>query len=99
MANVKFTVVGTNIAEKATMIWNVADMMIRGGDPDNMRFGDTLSEDQFSGYQFQYIISNPPFGIDWKRERKAVEAEAKKGELGIFRRVFLRFLMASSYLC
>ena len=59
-----------------------ADMMIRGGDPNNMRFGDTLSEDQFSGYQFQYIISNPPFGIDWKREQKAVEAEAKKGELG-----------------
>lgn len=61
-----------------------ADMMIRGGDPNNMRFGDTLSEDQFSGYQFQYIISNPPFGIDWKREQKAVEAEAKKGEFGRF---------------
>lgn len=61
-----------------------ADMMIRGGDPNNMRFGDTLSEDQFSGYQFQYIISNPPFGIDWKREQKAVEAEAAKGELGRF---------------
>lgn len=61
-----------------------ADMMIRGGDPNNMRFGDTLSEDQFSGYLFQYIISNPPFGIDWKREQKAVETEAKKGELGRF---------------
>lgn len=59
-------------------------MMIRGGDPNNMRFGDTLSEDQFSGYTFQYIISNPPFGIDWKREKKAVEDEAKKGELGRF---------------
>lgn len=61
-----------------------ADMMIRGGDPNNMRFGDTLSEDQFSGYKFKYIISNPPFGIDWKREQKAVEAEAAKGELGRF---------------
>lgn len=61
-----------------------ADMMIRGGDPNNMRYGDTLSEDQFNGYQFQYIISNPPFGIDWKREQKAVEAESKKGELGRF---------------
>lgn len=61
-----------------------ADMMIRGGDPNNMRFGDTLSEDQFGGYQFKYIISNPPFGIDWKREQKAVEDEAKKGELGRF---------------
>ena len=35
-----------------------ADMMIRGGNPDNMRFGDTLSEDQFSDYTFRYIISN-----------------------------------------
>lgn len=61
-----------------------ADMMIRGGNPDNMRFGDTLSEDQFSDYTFRYIISNPPFGIDWKREQKAVEAEAAKGEEGRF---------------
>ena len=61
-----------------------ADMMIRGGDPNNMRFGDTLSDDQFGGYTFQYIISNPPFGIDWKREQREVEKEAAKGELGRF---------------
>lgn len=61
-----------------------ADMMIRGGDPNNMRFGDTLSKDQFPGFTFQYIISNPPFGIDWKREQKAVEAEAARGEMGRF---------------
>ena len=61
-----------------------ADVMIRGGDPNNMRFGDTLSEDQFPGFTFQYIISNPPFGIDWKREQKAVEAEAARGEMGRF---------------
>lgn len=61
-----------------------ADMMIRGGDPNNMRFGDTLSDDQFSGYTFKYIISNPPFGIDWKKEQKAVEAEAAKGDIGRF---------------
>ena len=61
-----------------------ADMMIRGGDPNNMRFGDTLSEDQFPGFTFQYIISNPPFGIDWKREQKTVEAEAARGEMGRF---------------
>lgn len=61
-----------------------ADMMIRGGDPNNMRFGDTLSEDQFPGFTFQYIIYNPPFGIDWKREQKAVEAEAARGEMGRF---------------
>lgn len=61
-----------------------ADIMIRGGDPNNMRFGDTLSEDQFPGFTFQYIISNPPFGIDWKREQKAVEAESARGEMGRF---------------
>ena len=61
-----------------------ADMMIRGGDPNNMRFGDTLSDDQFKGYKFDRIISNPPFGIDWKREQKAVEDEAKLGESGRF---------------
>ena len=61
-----------------------ADMMIRNGDPNNMRFGDTLSDDQFKGFTFKYCISNPPFGIDWKREQKAVEAEAALGELGRF---------------
>ena len=61
-----------------------ADMMIRGGNPNDMRFGDTLSEDQFKDYTFQYIISNPPFGIDWKREKKEVEKEHKKGEIGRF---------------
>ena len=61
-----------------------ADMMIRGGDPNNMRFGDTLSDDQFTGYTFRYCISNPPFGIDWKREQKAVEKENARGELGRF---------------
>ena len=61
-----------------------ADMMIRGGDPDNMRFGDTLSNDQFAGFTFDYCISNPPFGIDWKREQKKVEEEAARGEQGRF---------------
>lgn len=61
-----------------------ADMMIRGGNPDNMRFGDTLSDDKFTDYNFRYIISNPPFGIDWKREQKAVEKEHAKGDEGRF---------------
>lgn len=61
-----------------------ADMLIRGGDPDNMQFGDTLDDDKFEGYQFSYCISNPPFGIDWKREAAKVEAEAKRGAAGRF---------------
>ena len=61
-----------------------ADMLIRGGDPDNMQFGDTLSDDKFSGYEFDYIISNPPCGIPWKREEKEVTAEHKRGAAGRF---------------
>lgn len=61
-----------------------ADMMIRGGDPENMRYGDTLSDDKFKGYNFQYIISNPPFGIDWKKEKVEVEKEHKLGDKGRF---------------
>ncbi len=61
-----------------------ADMLIRGGDPDNMQFGDTLSEDKFTGYEFDYIISNPPFGIPWKREEREVTAEHKRGTAGRF---------------
>ena len=61
-----------------------ADMLIRGGDPDNMQFGDTLDDDKFEGYLFDYCISNPPFGIDWKRDAATVEAEHKKGAAGRF---------------
>ena len=61
-----------------------ADMLIRGGNPDNMRYGNTLSDDKFQGFKFDYVISNPPFGIDWKVEAKAVEAEAAKGDEGRF---------------
>ena len=61
-----------------------ADMLIKGKDAENMKFGDTLSNDQFEGYEFDYIISNPPFGIDWKKEKDAVEKEAKSGYDGRF---------------
>ena len=53
-----------------------ADMLIKGGNASGMKYGDTLSDDAFSGYEFDYIISNPPFGIDWKREKTQVESEA-----------------------
>lgn len=61
-----------------------ANMLIKGGNADNMRHGNTLSDDKFDGYKFDYIISNPPFGIEWKNEKKAVEEEHKKGEAGRF---------------
>ena len=61
-----------------------ADTLIKGGNADNMRQGDTLGDDKFEGYKFDYIISNPPFGIEWKTSRAAVEAEHKKGAAGRF---------------
>lgn len=61
-----------------------ADMLIKGGNASGMMYGDTLNDDKFTGYVFDYIISNPPFGIDWKREKEAVEAEAKRGYEGRF---------------
>lgn len=61
-----------------------ADMLIRGGNSENMRQGNTLSDDKFKDYKFDYIISNPPFGIDWKVEKKAVEKEHELGDAGRF---------------
>ena len=61
-----------------------ADMLIKGGNASGMKFGDTLSEDAYFGFEFDYIISNPPFGIDWKREKDAVEKEARLGYDGRF---------------
>ena len=66
-----------------------ADMLIKGGNASGMMYGDTLLKekyvdkkdipcDAFEGYEFDYIISNPPFGIDWKREATSVKAEYEK---------------------
>lgn len=57
-----------------------ADTLIKGGNADNMRQGDTLGNDQFRGYEFDYIISNPPFGIEWKTSKSQVEKETGEGD-------------------
>lgn len=61
-----------------------ANMLIKGGDAENMKHGNTLSHDMFEGFTFDYIISNPPFGIEWKNEKAKVDEEHKKGEYGRF---------------
>ena len=61
-----------------------ADTMIRGGNPGNMKLGNTLTEDGFPGYTFDYCISNPPFGVDWNSSYKKVKAEHDEGENGRF---------------
>ncbi len=61
-----------------------ADMLIKGNNADFIKDGNTLSEDQFSGQTFDYILSNPPFGREWKNEKAAIEKEAKLGFAGRF---------------
>jgi type I restriction enzyme M protein len=61
-----------------------ADMLIKGANADNIKNGNTLSDDQFKEDRYDYILSNPPFGREWKNDKKAVEAEAKLGFAGRF---------------
>ena len=61
-----------------------ADMLIKGDNADNIKNGNTLSDDKFAGEHFDYILSNPPFGREWKNDQKAVENEAKLGFGGRF---------------
>lgn len=61
-----------------------ADMLIKGGNADNIKNGNTLSGDEFKEDRFDYILSNPPFGREWKNEKNAIEKEAKTGFAGRF---------------
>lgn len=62
-----------------------ADMLIKGQDPANIRPGNTLSQDGFPARPFDYMLSNPPFGVDWKKVEKQVKAEhATQGYAGRF---------------
>ena len=61
-----------------------ADMLIKGNNAEFIKDGNTLTDDQFEGQTFDYILSNPPFGREWKNEKAKVEAEAKLGFAGRF---------------
>ena len=54
-----------------------ADMLIKGQDINKVRFGNTLSDDQLTEEKYDYMLSNPPFGVEWKKIQKEVEAEHK----------------------
>jgi type I restriction enzyme M protein len=53
-----------------------SDMLISGGNPDNIKLGSSLSEDGFQGEKFDYMITNPPFGVSWKSEEEFVVNES-----------------------
>ena len=52
-----------------------ADMLIKGQDVSNIKLGNTLSDDQLSTQDFDYMLSNPPFGVEWKKIEKAIKDE------------------------
>ena len=58
-----------------------ADMLIKGQDVANIIFGNTLSDDGLPGKQFDYMLSNPPFGVEWKKIEKEVRKEARAAGL------------------
>ena len=62
-----------------------ADMLIKGQDVRNIIFGNTLSDDGHAGRFFDYMLANPPYGVEWKKVEKAVRAEhTRKGFAGRF---------------
>lgn len=63
-----------------TIAMGKIDLIIKGENPNNFRLGNTLSDDKFKGYLFDYIIGNPPFGVGWKTEKKIIDALIKKKE-------------------
>ena len=59
-----------------------SDMLMKevshNGGGDNVRFGDIFTEDRFPSESFDYFLSNPPFGVDWKKQQKEIEQEHEK---------------------
>lgn len=53
-----------------------SDMLAKGQDASNIQLGDTLIEDKFAGRTFDFCMSNPPYGVDWKASQESVKAEA-----------------------
>ena len=72
---------GQELNEKTYAIAK-ADMLMKGEDPENIKRENTLSHDLLPGKQFNYMLSNPPFGKDWKNIREEIEAEHNLGDAG-----------------
>lgn len=54
-----------------------SDMLIKGEDADNVKLGDTFSDDGFPDQTFDYMLANPPFGVSWKQQQRFIEQEHK----------------------
>lgn len=73
----KLTMFGQELIEESYAICK-ADMLIKGQDVSNIAFGNTLSEDGHPGKTFDYMLANPPFGVEWKKVEKEVRREHEK---------------------
>ncbi|EAI5601927.1 SAM-dependent DNA methyltransferase [Campylobacter upsaliensis] len=56
-----------------------ADMLIKGENPDNIKYGSTLSEDKLSGEKFDFMLTNPPYGKNWEEDQKELNVSKKGG--------------------
>ncbi len=79
----KISVFGQELNERTYSICK-ADMIVKGQDVDNIRQGDTLKDDHFRDKKFDYCLANPPYGVEWKVSKDAVEEEARRGFAGRF---------------
>lgn len=79
----KLTVFGQELEDETYAICK-ADMLIRGQDPANIENGDTLEEDKHRNKHFDYMLSNPPYGVEWKPAEDSVRQEHSKGAAGRF---------------
>ncbi|MBL7258159.1 type I restriction-modification system subunit M [Paractinoplanes lichenicola] len=61
-----------------------SDMMMKGGDPNKIVYGNSFSQDGHEGEKFDYMLANPPFGVEWKKVEKFVKDEAARGHAGRF---------------
>lgn len=62
-----------------------SDMLVTGHDPEQIAYGNTLTQDAHKGRQFHYMLSNPPYGVDWKKYKEDIETERDEmGEEGRF---------------
>ncbi len=82
--NARLTLFGQELNDESYAICK-ADMLIRGQDIANLTAGNTLSEDGHSQRKFDYMLSNPPFGVEWKKVEKEIRKEyVEKGFDGRF---------------
>lgn len=72
---VEFRLLGQELNPQTYSICK-SDMMITGGNPENIRQGSSLSEDKFQGDKFDYMLTNPPYGVSWKSEKSFIENES-----------------------